>query len=64
MPTTGLRFLQFMVHGEDQIWLFLFTKNILNKKPIKVFNYGNHTRDFTYIDDIAKSVFNISKKFL
>ncbi len=63
LPTTGLRF--FTVYGpwgRPDMALFLFTKNILNKKPIKVFNYGNHTRDFTYIDDIAKSVFNISKK--
>ena len=36
--------------------LFLFTKNILAGKPIDVFNYGNHRRDFTYIDDIAQGV--------
>jgi UDP-glucuronate 4-epimerase len=34
--------------------LFKFTKNILEEKPIDVFNYGKHTRDFTYIDDIVK----------
>tara|TARA_B100001093_G_C26631066_1_gene928930 strand:- start:584 stop:1021 length:438 start_codon:yes stop_codon:yes gene_type:complete len=42
--------------------LFLFTKNILENKPINIFNNGNHIRDFTYVDDVAKSVFYISKK--
>ncbi len=36
--------------------LFLFTRNILEGKPIDVFNYGNHKRDFTYIDDIVEGV--------
>ena len=36
--------------------LFLFTRNILNGDPIDVFNYGNHRRDFTYIDDIVAGV--------
>ena len=36
--------------------LFLFTKNILTGKPIDVFNYGKHRRDFTYIDDIVEGV--------
>ena len=36
--------------------LFLFTKAILSGEPIKVFNYGNHRRDFTYIDDIVEGV--------
>jgi UDP-glucuronate 4-epimerase len=36
--------------------LFLFTKNILAGKPIDVFNYGRHTRGFTYIDDIVEGV--------
>jgi len=40
--------------------LFLFTKNILEGKPIKVFNHGNHTRDFTYVDDIAEGVIRAS----
>ena len=63
LPTTGLRF--FTVYGpwgRPDMALFLFTKNILNNKPIKVFNNGNHIRDFTYVDDVAKSVFYISKK--
>jgi UDP-glucuronate 4-epimerase len=36
--------------------LFLFTKAIMEEKPIKVFNYGNHRRDFTYIDDIVEGI--------
>lgn len=42
--------------------LFLFTKNILSKKPINVFNNGNHIRDFTYIDDIVNGIFEITKR--
>ena len=63
LPTTGLRF--FTVYGpwgRPDMALFLFTKNILQNKPIKIFNYGKHERDFTYIDDIAKSVYLVSKK--
>jgi UDP-glucuronate 4-epimerase len=57
LPVTGLRF--FTVYGpwgRPDMALFLFTKNILAGKPIDVFNYGNHRRDFTYIDDIAQGV--------
>ena len=57
LPTTGLRF--FTVYGpwgRPDMALFKFTKNILEEKPIDVFNNGNHTRDFTYIDDIVKGV--------
>ena len=63
LPTTGLRF--FTVYGpwgRPDMALFLFTKNILENKKIKIFNKGNHIRDFTYVDDVAKSVFYISKK--
>ena len=35
---------------------FIFTKNIINKKKIKVFNYGKMKRDFTYIDDIIQGI--------
>ena len=61
IPTTGLRF--FTVYGpwgRPDMALFLFTKNILEGKPIKLFNHGNHTRDFTYVDDIVESVVRIS----
>ena len=57
LPTTGLRF--FTVYGpwgRPDMALFLFTKNILAGKPIDVFNYGNHRRDFTYVDDIVEGV--------
>jgi UDP-glucuronate 4-epimerase len=57
MPTTGLRF--FTVYGpwgRPDMALFKFTKNILEEKSIDVFNYGKHTRDFTYIDDIVEGV--------
>jgi UDP-glucuronate 4-epimerase len=57
LPVTGLCF--FTVYGpwgRPDMALFLFTKNILAGKPIDVFNYGNHRRDFTYVDDIAQGV--------
>jgi UDP-glucuronate 4-epimerase len=57
LPTTGLRF--FTVYGpwgRPDMALFMFTKNILEGRPIDVFNYGNHRRDFTYIDDIVEGV--------
>ncbi len=57
LPTTGLRF--FTVYGpwgRPDMALFKFTKAILEQKPIDVFNYGKHTRDFTYIDDIVEGV--------
>lgn len=57
LPTTGLRF--FTVYGpwgRPDMALFMFTKNILAGKPIDVFNYGKHRRDFTYIDDIVEGV--------
>jgi UDP-glucuronate 4-epimerase len=57
LPTTGLRF--FTVYGpwgRPDMALFLFTRNILDGKPIDVFNHGHHRRDFTYVDDIAEGV--------
>ena len=57
VPVTGLRF--FTVYGpwgRPDMALFLFTRNILEGKPIDVFNYGRHRRDFTYIDDIVEGV--------
>ena len=57
LPVTGLRF--FTVYGpwgRPDMALFLFTKNILEGRPIDVFNYGKHRRDFTYIDDIVGGV--------
>jgi len=57
LPTTGLRF--FTVYGpwgRPDMSLFMFTKKILAGDPIDVFNYGNHRRDFTYVDDIVEGV--------
>ena len=57
LPTTGLRF--FTVYGpwgRPDMALFLFTKAIIEGKPIKVFNHGKMRRDFTYIDDIVEGV--------
>lgn len=57
IPTTGLRF--FTVYGpwgRPDMALFLFTKAILENRPIDVFNNGNMERDFTYIDDIVEGV--------
>jgi len=61
LPTTGLRF--FTVYGpwgRPDMALFKFTKNILENRPVPVFNNGNHTRDFTYIDDITEGVIRAS----
>lgn len=63
LPVTGLRF--FTVYGpwgRPDMSLFLFTRNILEGKPIDVFNYGNHRRDFTYIDDIVEGVIRVIDK--
>jgi len=63
LPTTGLRF--FTVYGpwgRPDMALFKFTDAILKDQPIDVFNYGNHRRDFTYIDDIVEGVIRILDK--
>ena len=60
LPTTGLRF--FTVYGpwgRPDMALFKFTRSILDGKEIDIFNHGNHTRDFTYIDDIISGVIKI-----
>lgn len=57
IPSTGLRF--FTVYGpwgRPDMAMFIFTKAILEDKPIDVFNYGKMQRDFTYIDDIVEGV--------
>jgi UDP-glucuronate 4-epimerase len=61
LPTTGLRF--FTVYGpwgRPDMALFLFTRKILAGEPIDVFNNGDHTRDFTYVADIAEGVIRAS----
>ncbi len=60
LPTTGLRF--FTVYGpwgRPDMALFLFTKAILEGRPIDVFNHGRMQRDFTYIDDIVEGVLRV-----
>lgn len=63
LPTTGLRF--FTVYGpwdRPDMALQKFAKAIVNDEPIKLFNYGNHRRDFTYIDDIVEGVIRVLDK--
>lgn len=63
IPTTGLRF--FTVYGpwgRPDMALFLFTKAILEDKPIDVYNYGKMQRDFTYVTDIVKSIAKLAPK--
>jgi UDP-glucuronate 4-epimerase len=63
IPTTGLRF--FTVYGpwgRPDMALFTFTRNILDGKPIDVFNNGHHKRDFTYVDDIAEGVVRATER--
>jgi UDP-glucuronate 4-epimerase len=60
LPTTGLRF--FTVYGpwgRPDMALFLFTRAILEGRPINVFNHGQMQRDFTYVDDIVEGVIRV-----
>lgn len=63
LPTTGLRF--FTVYGpwgRPDMAYFSFTKNIIENKPIQIFNHGNMKRDFTYVDDIIDGVISTADK--
>ena len=63
IPCTGLRF--FTVYGpwgRPDMALFLFTKAILAGEPVKVFNFGKHSRSFTYVDDIVEGVIRACDK--
>ncbi len=60
MPTTGLRF--FTVYGpwgRPDMSPFIFASAIFEGKPLKLFNYGKHQRDFTYVDDIVDGVIRV-----
>ena len=60
IPTTGLRF--FTVYGpwgRPDMALFIFTKAILEDRPIEIFNHGKMKRDFTYVDDIVTGVITV-----
>ena len=62
-PTTGLRFFTvYGPYGRPDMSLFKFTKGILNKSPIDLFNNGNHVRDFTYIDDVISAILKLIKR--
>ena len=63
LPTTGLRF--FTVYGpwgRPDMALYKFTDLMMKNKPIRVFNHGKMTRDFTYIDDVIESIFCLIDK--
>lgn len=63
LPTTGLRF--FTVYGpwgRPDMSPFLFANSIFEGKPIQVFNYGNHSRDFTFVDDISQGLLAVLDK--
>lgn len=63
LPTTGLRF--FTVYGpwgRPDMSPFIFAKGIFEGHPIKLFNYGKHQRDFTYVDDIVDGVLKVCAK--
>jgi len=63
LPTTGLRF--FTVYGpwgRPDMALFKFTKNIIEGKPIDVYNHGDMLRDFTYVDDIVEAISRLVEK--
>ena len=63
MPTTGLRFFTaFGPWGRPDMALFLFTKAILEGRPINIFNHGRMKRDFTFIDDIVECVLRVLDK--
>ena len=63
IPSTGLRFFTvYGPYGRPDMALFIFTKAILEGKPISVFNNGKMKRDFTYIDDIIEGVFRVIYK--
>ncbi|MFA5043208.1 MAG: NAD-dependent epimerase [Kiritimatiellia bacterium] len=60
LPTTGLRlFTVYGPWGRPDMALFLFTRAILEGRPIQVFNYGKMQRDFTYIDDIVEGIIRV-----
>ncbi|MDC0761942.1 NAD-dependent epimerase [Brevibacillus sp. AG] len=63
LPATGLRF--FTVYGpwgRPDMALYTFTKAILSGEPVRIFNYGNMTRDFTYVDDIVEGMLRLMNR--
>ena len=63
LPTTGLRFFTaYGTWGRPDMALFIFTKNIIEDKPIELFNNGNMVRDFTYVEDIVEGISKVMVK--
>jgi UDP-glucuronate 4-epimerase len=63
LPTTGLRFFTaYGPWGRPDMALFLFTKAVLNNQPINVYNNGDMSRDFTFVDDIVEGIFIVVNK--
>jgi len=63
IPTTGLRFFNvYGPYGRPDMALFIFTKSILEGKPIDIFNHGKMRRDFTYVDDIVEGISRLIPK--
>ncbi len=63
LPCTGLRFFTvYGPYGRPDMALFKFTKSIIENKKLELFNNGKHVRDFTYIDDVTKSILKILNK--
>ena len=63
IPSTGMRlFTVYGPWGRPDMAPMKFTKAILEKKPIEIFNYGNMSRSFTYIDDVVEIILKLLKK--
>lgn len=63
LPTTGLRF--FTVYGpwgRPDMAPYLFLQRMFSGEALNIYNYGNHLRDFTYVEDVAKSIFAVMKQ--
>ena len=63
IPITALRFFTvYGPYGRPDMSLYIFFKNIINRKYIKIYNHGKHIRDFTYIDDAINIIFKLRNK--
>ncbi len=63
LPCTGIRlFTVYGPYGRPDMSLFKFTKAILDSKTVNLFNFGNHVRDFTYIDDVINAIVKLIPK--
>lgn len=63
LPCTGLRFFTVYVPwGRPDMALFIFTKSILESRPIDIYNHGRMRRDFTYVDDIVEGIARVAER--